>query len=305
MDMDKDLIFFSEEGKGLTSTSANHVANMAKEMIRGLMAELSELEFYSTDVALIGEANCNRLVNGTGEDILESVVDKIFRVAKAKSLIAWLREAIKAKEALINKAQHTTLEEYAKQEGIELEKEPEPKPEMTESEYIATLDVKERCRYYEVETLAATLGKEIHPDGAFADARDGLFKKLDRPHSVSGEGRDTLIYTYTPSVETKKVDEVFFRLQKLYREAQAEVNVRKHECKKAVTEENIARDAEYVERLNEWSNARKLLESKRSEYIRSKVKQLGEMKIIIPESLHPIYEEVSRLGKSNSSDNEE
>lgn len=299
------MIFFSTDGKGLTSTSANHVANMAKEMIRGLMAELTELEFYSTDVALIGESKGNRLVNGTGEEMLNSVTDKLFRVAKAKSLIAWLREAIKAKEALINKTQHLSLEDYAEQEGIQLENEPEPKPEMTESEYIATLDVKERCRYYEVETLAATIGKEIHPDGAFADARDKFLKKLDRPHSVSGEGRDTLIYTYTPSVETNKVEDVFFHLQKLYREAQAEVNVRKHECKKAVTEENIARDAEYVERLTEWSNARKILESKRSEYIRNKVKQLGEMKILIPESLRSIYEEVSRLGKKNDTDNEE
>lgn len=43
--IDKDLIFFSEEGRGLTSTLANHIANMAKEMIRGLMAELEELQF--------------------------------------------------------------------------------------------------------------------------------------------------------------------------------------------------------------------------------------------------------------------
>lgn len=300
--LDKDLIFFSDEGRGLTSTSANHIANMAKEMIRGLMAELEELQFYSTDVALIGETKTNRLVIGTGEEALDNVTDKVFRVAKAKSLIAWLREAIKAKEALIEKTSHMTLEDYAKHEGIKLEMEPEPKPEMTESDYIATLDVKERCRYYEVETLASTLGKEIHPGGAFAEARENLLKKLERPHSVSGEGRDTLIYTYTASVDTGKMDDVYFRLQKLYREAQAEVNVRKHECSKAVAEENIARNAEYVARLNDWTNDRKLLESKRSEYVKTRVKQLGEMKIIIPESLQSIYEEVSRLGKKTDID---
>lgn len=299
------MIFFSSEGKGLTSTSANHVANMAKEMIRGLMAELSELQFYSTDVALIGEERGNRLVNGASEENLAGVIDKLFRVAKAKSLIAWLREAIKAKEELIKKTRIITLEEYAKQEGIKLEEEPTPRPEMTEDQYIATLDLKERCRYYEVETLASTLGKEIHPEGAFADARESLLKKLDRPHSVSGEGRDTLIYTYIPSVAISNVEDVYFRLQKLYREAQAEVNVRKHECRKAVTEENIARDSEYVARLSEWTNTRKLLESQRSEYVRSRVKQLGEMRIIIPESLRNIYDEVSRLGKADGVDMEE
>lgn len=52
--MDKDLIFFSAGGRGLTSTSANHVANMAKEMIRILEARLAAMVFYSTEVSLIG-----------------------------------------------------------------------------------------------------------------------------------------------------------------------------------------------------------------------------------------------------------
>lgn len=296
--MEKDMIFFSTDGKGLTSTSANHVANMAKEMIRSLTSELEELRFYSTDVALIGDSNTNRLVNGVDNEMVTAVVDKLFRIARAKSLIAWLREGIKAKESLIEKTQDLTLEDYAKNEGIELEKEPKPEVSMTDDDYIATLSLKERCRYYEIETLASTLGKEIHPGGSFAEARDSLLKKLERPHSVSGEGRDTLIYSYNASVDIQTVEDVFFKLQKLYREAQADVNTRKHECHKVVSETNIARNADYVAKLTEWTDRRKLLESRRVEYIKRKVKQLGDMKILIPESLQSIYEEVSRLGKT-------
>ncbi len=292
------MIFFSAEGNGLTSTSANHIANMAKEMIRSLTSELAELQFYSTDVALIGDSKTNRLVNGVNDEAVTAVTDKLFRVAKAKSLIAWLREGIKAKEILIEKTENISLEDFAKQEGITLEKEPEQPKLMTDDDYIGTLSLKERCRYYEVETLAATLGKEIHPGGSFAEARDTLLKKLDRPHSVSGEGRDTLIYTYTPSVDTQIVEDVFFRLQKLYREAQADVNTDKHDCKRAVSETNIARNAEYVAKMAEWTNNRKLLESRRTEYIKRRVRDLGEMKIVIPESLQGIYGEVSRLGKN-------
>lgn len=292
------MIFFSANGKGLTSTSANHVANMAKEMIRSLTAELEELQFYSTDVALIGESKSNRLVNGANDDSVTAVIDKLFRIAKAKSLIAWLREGIKAKEALIEEIQDLTLEDYAKKEGIDLEDEPKPDVAMTDGDYIATLSLKERCRYYEIETLASTLGKEIHPGGSFAEARDSLLKKLDRPHSVSGEGRDTLIYTYTSSVDTKTVEDVFFKLQKLYREAQADVNARKHECHKVVAETNISKNAEYVAKMVEWTDGRKLLESRKIEYIKRRVKELGEMRIVIPESLQSIYEEVSRLGKT-------
>ncbi len=296
--MEKDMIFFSAEGKGLTSTSANHVANLAKEMIRNLTSEMAELQFYSTDVALIGDSNTNRLVNGVDDEAVKGVLDKLFRIAKAKSLIAWLREGIKAKEALIEETENLSLEDFAKKEGIKLEEEPKPVAPLTEDEYIGTLSLKERCRYYEVETLAAVLGKEIHPGGSFAEARDSLLKKLERPHSVSGEGRDTLIYSYTASVDTQTVEDVYFRLQKLYREAQADVNTDKHACKKAVTETNIARNAEFVAKLNDWTNNRKLLDSKRMEYVKRHVRDLGEMKIVIPDSLKVIYEEVSRLGKA-------
>lgn len=296
--MEKDMIFFASDGKGLTSTSANHVANMAKEMIRSLTAEIDGLVLYSTDLALIGEDKVTRISNGADEAAVSSIADKLFRVANAKSLIAWLREAIKAKENLLMEARSLTLAEFAAMEGVTLEEEPEKEADMTEDEYLATLDVKTRCRYYEIETLASTIGKEIHPGGSFAKAREVMLDRLNRPHSVIGEDRNTLIYTYTPSVAPQSVEDMFFKLQKLYREAQAEINTLKHQCKKAVTEANIARDAEYVMKLTEWTNTRKLIEGKRKEYIARRVKELGELRIIMPDSLREIYDEVSRLGKN-------
>ena len=59
--MDKDMIFFSADGNGLTSTSANHIANMAKEMICGLEAEAEGMTLFSTSVALIGSDVSNLL----------------------------------------------------------------------------------------------------------------------------------------------------------------------------------------------------------------------------------------------------
>lgn len=57
--MKKDMIFFSTEGKGLTSTSANHIANLAKEMVREIETFVSGLTLYSTSVVLIGNDNVN------------------------------------------------------------------------------------------------------------------------------------------------------------------------------------------------------------------------------------------------------
>lgn len=297
--MKNDMIFFSPAGKGLTSTSANHIANLAKEMIRNLTSELDNMVFYATDVTLIGNENKNRLINGVKAENVEAISDKLFRIAKAKSLIAWLREAIKAKEAMIDEAKSLTLEKFSELKEIKLEDAPHAEPEMTEEEYVATMDVDKRCRYYEIETLASTLGKEIHPGGSFAKAREELMKVIDRPHSVKGEGRDTLLYTYTPSVSTDVVDDAYFRLQKLFREAQSEVNTLKYECRRSVTDENIARSVKFNALFEEWKNNRRMVEEHKNEYIKRRVKELGELKILIPPSLYPIYEEVSRLGKKD------
>lgn len=298
MAMKKDMIFFAGTGQpGLTSTSANHLANMAKEMIRGIEGSLDSLVLYSTSVSLIGNSDDNILVHGASETELSAVEGKLRTVAKAKSLIAWLREAIKARERLIAETESLTLEEYARQEGIELPKAPEPESALTEDEYYASLTLAERNRYYELETLAAVLGKAIHPDGSFANARNALDQRIQRPRDVKGDGRDTLIYTYVPTVEPEAVEKVYFELQREYREAQARLNSMKYECQRAVKKSQVEVQTAYAEAVARYNDETQLLMARLSAYIKERTRELGDMKILIPESLHGIYEEVSRLGK--------
>lgn len=295
--MEKDMIFFSPEGKGLTSTSANHVANLAKEMIQEIEISLAELTLYSTTVTLVGMENANVLNQGSTAADVEEVIGKLHRVADAKSLIAWLREGIKARDRMLEQTSKLTLEEYAKLEGIKLEEQPKRGKALTEDEYLASKSMDERCRYYTVETHAAVLGMAIHPGGAFADARKALQSISQKPSKVEGIGRDTLIYKYSPTVDESVVEDVYFRLQKQYREAQSRLNAMKHECKKAVDESAIAVQTEYTKALNEWANNRKVIESKHTEYIKQRSKEIGALKIRIPESLEEIYGIVSNLGK--------
>lgn len=54
--MQKDLVFFKkedEEGVALTSTSANHIANLAKEYIQGVEAQLNNISFFNVEVARV------------------------------------------------------------------------------------------------------------------------------------------------------------------------------------------------------------------------------------------------------------
>ncbi|MBD5280691.1 MAG: hypothetical protein HDS35_09135 [Bacteroides sp.] len=297
--MKKDMIFFSEDGKGLTSTSANHIANLAKEMIQEMETSLSELTFYSTTVTLIGGANPNVLNQGANDADVEAVVGKLHKIADAKSLIAWLREAIKAHERLLAENSRLSLADFAKEEGIELKEQPKPTPSLTEDEYFASKSMDERCRYYSKETLAATLGKAIHPGGAYSDARKSLQEKAQKPHNVEGNGRDTLIYTYAPTVNNDFVEDIYFRLQKQYREAQAQVNAMKSDCRKAMEESAIASKTEYTKAMSEWTAERKLLEARHAEHIQRKAKEIAAFKIRIPESLQAIYDTVSGLGKNS------
>lgn len=296
--MKKDMIFFTSEGAGLTSTSANHVANLAKEMIRNIEIGLGELQFYSTSVALIGGGVANSLDTGAVVEDVESVPDRLHNIAEAKSLIAWLREAIKARERLLNEVRDMSLSKWCEQEGEKIPEQPRLGESLTEDDYWASRPMAERCHYYELETLAATLGKAIHPGGALADAREQLQQRLKKPNQVVGDGRDTLIYTYTSSVDAKIVEDVYFRLQKQYRDAQARLNILKHECMQAVEQSATTVKSEYTRAMKDWSAQHKLLEARHAEYTQKRMAELGAMRIIIPESLQSIYRKVNSLGKS-------
>lgn len=224
--MQKDLVFFKkegEEGVALTSTSANHIANMAKEYIQGMETQLNNVSFLNVEVGLISANAHNVIQEGTSREVLSSIPSMLESIAQAKSLIAWLREAIKAKNDLINGLQSVSLDDWCEENGVEKPLSPVAPHVLTEQEYYASLPIKERNRYYQLETVAAVIGKYIHPDGVLSDERKKLKDRIQHPHQVDGKGRDALIYTYEPSVSAEDVDNTFYELQKKHREVQATV----------------------------------------------------------------------------------
>ena len=57
MEKIKDMVFFANEdteGVKLSSTSANHIANLAKEYIQGVETQLNNICFFNAEVALVG-----------------------------------------------------------------------------------------------------------------------------------------------------------------------------------------------------------------------------------------------------------
>lgn len=299
--MQKDLVFFKkegEEGVALTSTSANHIANLAKEYIQSVETRLNNICFFNAEIALIGSVGgANTIQTGETSEVLNNLQSLLEGVAQAKSLIAWLREGIKAKESLMKGLQATSLEDWREENGLTSPEAPNRGHVLTEIEYYASLPIKERNRYYQLETEAAVLGKYIHPDGHLSDARKELKDKLQHPHKVDGRGRDALIYTYTPTVNVAEVDNVFFELQKKHREIQAQLNAMKYSCEQAINDSTNKANTEYMIALQKYQAELKDTLGAFKTWKDEKSQEYSKLKIVIPHSLMGIYNTINSLGK--------
>ena len=288
------MFFFSENG--LTSTSANHVANLAKEYVQNIEKDLSNTSFINISVSIIDSNNDVTISIGKDATFLELIENKLNKISAAKSLIAWLREALKAKEKLQQELNQLSLYDWIKTEKNEtVPVYPERDDYMTEDDYYASLNIKDRNRYYMLETQAAIYGKYIHPSGAFSKAREELSDKLNKPHEVKEDGRDTIIYNYNPSVEQSKVEDLFFKLQKDYRQVQAQLNGMKHECELALSENRISIDNAYKEELEKYNQTINKYNVEYNLWTKKKSQEYASLKIAIPDNLKSIYNEVNSL----------
>ena len=299
--MQKDLVFFKkegEEGVALTSTSANHIANLAKEYIQGVETQLNNICFFNTEVALVGSVGgASTIQTGGTSEVLNNLQLLLEGVAQAKSLIAWLREGIKAKENLMKNLQAFSLDNWCKENGIVKPETPDYGHILTEVEYYASLPIKERNKYYQLETEAAVFGKYIHPDGYLSNARKKLKDKLQHPHEVDGKGRDALIYTYTPTVAVIEVDSVFFELQKKHREIQAQLNAMKYNCEQAINESTNKVNTEYMAASQKYQAELKDVLGAFKTWKDEKSQEYSKLKIVVPNSLLGIYNTINSLGK--------
>jgi hypothetical protein len=293
--MQKDYIYFSENG--LTSTSANHIANLAKEYYQTLTMKLENIKFYDEKISLISSSDSKLLRGGITLSTLEEIKSDLYKIADAKSLIAWLREAIKAKDNLLKELKSISLAKWCTENNIDYPEIPEMEDIMTEDEYLSTLSVKERNRFFFLQTICSVLGQYIHPNGTYSHERKSLKNKMQNPNSLSGTGRDAILYSYTPTISLDSVDELFFELQAKHREFQAELNGMLHKMQQAIDADEVAKRAEHTAKMNEYGA---FIEKYNAEYrksLKEKEMEISKLKIIIPNSLTEIYDKVSALGK--------
>lgn len=280
-------VFFGENG--LTSTSANFIANQAKEYVESLKEYLSTTNFLDSTIELIGSNKETLSKKGFSTKEVQKIDGVLNSIVSAYSLIAWLREALKAKENIDKQLRAMDINNWARENNITLPEYPEAPDKLTEKEVISEWSVKDRNRYLTAQTFCSVYGKYIHPNGDFSKARKEFLNKKFNSVEYTECGSNTIIHRYTPTVKESVIESTFKNLQFEWREKQAIVNSYKYKVDTAIEDDYTKRIAEY---RNEYNKITEELDSYRTqykEYIENKTREASALKIIIPNDLKTIY----------------
>lgn len=288
-------VYFSNEG--MTSTTANFYANIAKELQEAATERLNNIKFFDTSVAVIGSSE--QQLMSIGNKDLTFINLSLEEVASMNAFCAWVREAIKAKDQLANAVNDMDVREWTEDNGIpypEYVSHPSDPKCFTEDDIMRAWSVDKRNKYLKLEAFAATYGKYIHPNGSYSNARKEAHNALNNPITKSGSGRDTVLYYCEPSVSIHEVDATFIKLQNQYREYEKQLNQMKAELKAELNERNRKLYDKYNGELINWrvDNERYRSEVARiqndfQKWQTDELERIANLKIIIPNELKPVF----------------
>lgn len=287
-------VFFGEHG--ITSTSANHLANLAKELIAANDAKLKNLSFVTTKIDIVGSQSQQgkTVTQGVNEAFIQEIKKLLERISEYNAFCAWMREAIKAKEVELDRICSMTFTQWLRDNKIDI-KSPDLEVYVDFSDIFEKLNIKERTEYYTLEAIASTIGRYIHKKGSISLARAQLQESIIKPYCATGAGKDTLIYSHCPSVDEAKVDEVFIDLQKWHRSVEQQLNQIRYSIKRKVTEEKIRLGNEKRLEREKFENQKKELMFQFNEWKVRENEKVSKLKIVIPEALQKTYDYLTSL----------
>lgn len=154
-------------------------------------------------------------------------------------------------------------------------------------------------KYFTLQSRAAAIGKFIHETGSVSRAKVMLNKVIAEPNKISGAGRDTVVYRYTPSVE---VNGMFLSLMSEHRNLNAQLNNIKADVIEEANKQNIANEQEYQKartayskEYNDWLDKIEDLQSRFNQYIITEKEKISKLKINVPDSLMETYKSIKAL----------
>ena len=292
----KYKVFFAE--KGITSTSANHVSNKGKELLKSEQAILDNINFVNTSLCLLfnsyGVADSKPITKGMSADSFESMHKTIAKIANLNAMSAWIHEAIKAKTEILEYVQSLTIDQWAKDQNIELPVIPKRKADLSTSDVVGSWDIAKRNKYYVYESYCALVGKFIHPKGAFYEAKAKMNNAVQNPSKVEGSGRDAIIYSYEPSMLMSDVNTEYNWLSTELRHKEAEFNKMKQEIIDAITEDKLANTQKFDDEYAEFSRKMTSIRNKFDMWKTKTVKEISALKIYLPQGPKQTYDEINK-----------
>jgi hypothetical protein len=264
------------------------------------------VKFYQTSISAIGSAEKQLMSQGSSD--ISFIDDALREIAEANSFCAWVREAIKEKEAQQLAVSRKDLDKWLEEQGIEIKKEPKY-PEnvkvVEEQDIINTWDINKMNKYYRLEAYASTIGNYIHPGKNvknYNDARRAMHHAINNPITKEGSGRDTVLYYSEATVDPDMVDSQFLKMQDMHRSYEKELNAMKAELKETVNNINQQRYDEYQVKIdayyaedrayNAWY---KEMRNKLNKWKVSETERLSKLKIVIPKDLSGIFQKVKAV----------
>lgn len=288
----KYKVFFAE--KGITSTSANHVSNKGKELLKSEQAVLDNINFVNTTASLLSGGESRTITKGMNADSFESMHKTIAKIANLNAMSAWIHEAIKAKTEILEYVQSLSIDTWAKDHNIELPNAPCKEFPITESDVIGTWDVAKRNKYYVYESYCSLVGKFIHPKGAFYEAKAQMNNAVQNPNKVEGSGRDAIIYSYEPSMPISDVNVEYNWLSTELRHKEAELNKMKQEIVDAITEDKLAKAQKFNDAYAKYVDTMESIRNKFDMWKTKTVKEVSALKIYLPQGPKQTYDEINK-----------
>lgn len=272
--------YFSKT-EGVSSTSANHLCNVAKERYELLETKLSKLSFIQKEITIVNSGKTAITQYPTCTDPAE-VKDILKEIARLKGFIAIMRTAIKEKKSLEEKLLDYQSDELSNFKYENFKSPTRPSKTISNDDLQKYLTPAEYNRYLIIEAYASTIGQAIH-NGSYSFARKKAFEAESSPVSVDENGQDTILYTSKSAVDVQSIDTIFFDLQAKHRELEAELNGLKAKVETAlqtVYKQELDEYTAKVRRQNvEFSEVQARSQKERDELL----DELRSFKILVPD----------------------
>lgn len=280
----------------LSSTSANHLANLAKEFYKIREDKLNAISFLTVSKGFLDSDTQKVTSKESLKGILEEIPQLVKDIQQCKALIAWLREAIKNKQDLITRS-YSKDDFYKEFPQYKVEDTYAYRKDINEIDWLNTLSTAKLSQYYKAQAKAAVLGETILNKGNLNKAKEQYFKRLSNPIDVQENGRDSIVTSYSSEFSSKEIEGIFYSLQKEFREAQATFNSFLAEKDAWTLNEDKKQEELYSNKYSEYLEKRKEADSAYYKARQEYDDKINNLKICIPDNLYEIYQKVNNLGK--------